>query len=113
MDCATLELKDMGNRRNISRVPATPSDKPYRVVKRWSKKYGWHFHVTGVPGRSLILVHVLNYVHQTRGCIGVGYDFRLINADKELDLYLSGDTLERLFNYMPEEFDMYINDNGN
>ncbi|SDT16222.1 hypothetical protein SAMN05192545_2911 [Maribacter dokdonensis] len=109
--CVTLELPDRGNQNNISRVPATLPGKPYRVKKRWSPKFKHHFHVTGVDGRTYILVHVLNTFHQTEGCIGVGYGFGYVNHDREMDIYMSRDTLDRMLALAPDEFDLYINDN--
>ena len=54
-----------------------------------SPKFGPTFEVSCVDGRSHILFHKLNTVHETRGCIGVGT--RISVSDNELFLERSGD----------------------
>jgi hypothetical protein len=51
--CFTMEPPWRDNRSNVSCIP--PGE--YKVVPRHSKKYGHHFHVTNVEGRSFILEH--------------------------------------------------------
>lgn len=104
--CVTLELPDKNNQNNISRIPAGT----YRVVRRWSKKFGNHFHLLDVEGRSLILIHVGNYFTQIEGCILVGTRFTDINKDGELDVVSSGYTMRRLLSVAPEEFELTIMD---
>jgi hypothetical protein len=65
----TFEEEDQGNRPGVSRIPAGV----YRCKRRRYNKGGYDtWEVTGVPGRSLILFHVINTEEDTEGCIGVG-----------------------------------------
>jgi len=68
----TLERPWLANKRNVSCIP----DGVYPLVyinKHQSHNFPYeHIAVMGVPNRSGILIHVLNYPRQTRGCIGVG-----------------------------------------
>lgn len=79
---STIELPYRENSRNISSIPVGK----YKVVHRWSVKYGHHLHVLDVVGRSMILIHTGNYYTQTQGCILVGYYHSDINADGLLDV---------------------------
>lgn len=78
---ATLELPFKENKRNISCIPTGK----YQVVKRWSIKYGNHFHILDVMGRSMILMHAGNYFGQTQGCVLLGWFHNDINKDGRLD----------------------------
>jgi hypothetical protein len=55
--CFVLELPNRDNAPNISRIPYGT----YSVKVRWSEKYGKHFWVTKVEGRTFILMHPGNY----------------------------------------------------
>ncbi|RKD96790.1 DUF5675 family protein [Marinifilum flexuosum] len=74
--CFALELPWRDNKQGLSCIPPGT----YTVVPRWSRKYGYHYHVTGVKGRMLILIHPLNfagdktkgYKTHSAGCIGLG-----------------------------------------
>jgi hypothetical protein len=103
--CCTLERAWIENRNKISCIP---ENKKYTVVKRQSEKHGNHFHIKNVPGRALILIHVLNSYDQTEGCIGVGDRFKDINGDKEEDVLDSRKTLDELYELLPEEFNLKI-----
>lgn len=64
--CHTIELPWLNNQPNNSCIP----EGTYVLEKRWSPKYLWHLHITGVKGRSLILIHPANdAVKELRGCI--------------------------------------------
>lgn len=49
---------------------------------RWrqSPKYGWTYEVTGVPGRSHILIHSANWAHQLLGCVAIGKARGVLNG---------------------------------
>ena len=104
--CATLELPDKSNKRNVSRIPAGT----YIVKIRWSKTYGWHYEVTDVDNRSYILIHLGNYYTDIRGCILFGNNFIDINNDGHLDVTSSKKTLRRLLNLGVREFELQIID---
>jgi hypothetical protein len=55
----------------ISCIPA----KKYKVVRHVSPTYGECWKVLNVPNRSQILIHPLNFDHETKGCIGLGEAF--------------------------------------
>lgn len=64
--CYTIELPWRNNAPGISCIPAGT----YMVEKRFSRKFQWHLHLTGVPGRNLILVHPANNaLRELKGCI--------------------------------------------
>lgn len=112
-ECKTLELPWLNNARNISCIP----EGVYKVVPRSSKKYGNHLHVTGVEGRSLILVHWGNFVGSdnprtghpdVRGCILVGQDYVDFDGDRIDEITNSKNTFKRLMNIAPNGFTLTV-----
>jgi len=101
-----LELADKGNQNSISRIP----EGIYDVVKRNSPKYGDHFHLINVPGRSYILIHVGNYYTNTRGCLLPGEGIYDINGDGLKDITNSANTMKKLNKIMDDEFTIEIKD---
>ena len=99
-----LELPYRNNMREISSIPVGK----YRVEKRTSVKYGSHFHVLGVSGRTLILIHVGNYHMNSKGCILVGSAHKYLNTDKNLDVANSLQTMKKLNTILPLNFDLEI-----
>ena len=68
----TLERNWVNNEKEISCIPAGS----YRCVRRLYHKHGyWTFEVTGVPGRTSILIHSGNTEDDSMGCILVGESF--------------------------------------
>ena len=64
--CKTIELPWKNNERSVSCIP----EGRYILQKRYSLKYKWHIHVTGVQNRSLILFHPANNaMKELNGCI--------------------------------------------
>lgn len=49
------------NKTNVSCIPSGD----YVVRPRYSRKYGWTFHVTDVEGRKYVLLHSGNYAGDT------------------------------------------------
>ena len=88
----TLELPWKENQRNISCIP----EGEYEIKKRHSKKFKEHFHITGVPGRSWILIHVANFVRELRGCIAPGEIHTDIDKDGIIDVGSSGLAMHKL-----------------
>lgn len=103
-NCFTLELPYLSNRQKISCIPTGV----YDVEKRFSDKYGSHFHVLDVPNRDMILIHNGNYYTQILGCILVGKDLIDLNKDGLKDVTESKKTLEKLSKLMPHNFKLYI-----
>ena len=102
--CCTLELPWRDNKRNISCIPSGT----YRAAPRFSEKFKWHYHITGVTGRDFILIHPGNFYFQIRGCVLVGEDFGDINSDGIQDVVNSRKTFDKLLRLAPEGFDLEI-----
>jgi len=74
--CHMAELPWRDNLPNVSCIPAGE----YRCVPRVSARYGRHYHLLGVPGRSMILIHsgnwagdvVQGYRTHSQGCLLAG-----------------------------------------
>jgi hypothetical protein len=99
-----LELPDRNNQTSISRI----NEGEYDCIKRYSEKYGDHFHVLNVLNRSYILIHVGNYYTNTRGCILPGDSISDIDGDGLKDVLNSGDTMDMLNEILPDEFILNI-----
>lgn len=104
--CKTLELQWLDNARNKSCIP----EGKYKVVKRLAhaKRNYNHFHVVDVPNRSFILIHTGNYSRQILGCILVGDKHVDIDKDGLTDVANSRVTLAKLYERMPDEFELTI-----
>ena len=64
--CYTIELPYVLNEKGVSCIP----EGKYFIRKRYSRKFGWHLEVKGVPNRSLILFHPANNaLRELKGCI--------------------------------------------
>jgi hypothetical protein len=64
--CFTIELPWENNLPQYSCIP----EGCYALKKRYSRKFGRHLLVDGVPGRELILVHPANdALKELKGCI--------------------------------------------
>ena len=64
--CATIELPWRNNQPRISCIP----EGEYRLTKRYSPKFHWHFQLLDVPERQYILVHPANdALAELQGCI--------------------------------------------
>lgn len=110
----TLELPDKANANNVSRILAGKYLCKYTRSESFSKAKGapvYTYEITSVPGRAGVRIHSANYYTQLRGCISLGNAHKDINADAQLDVIHSGDTMtefERLMNY--EDFILEIID---
>ena len=76
--CVTLEPPERGNLTDISCIPAGR----YRCRRVVSPRFGETFEVTGVPGRSQILVHAGNLAADTRGCVLVGRRYGVLGSER-------------------------------
>lgn len=74
--CYTLENPWRRNEPFVSCIPAGDYKLKLRqspIVQRASGgEFDYGFEVTGVPGRTFIMLHPGNWVHDTEGCILVG-----------------------------------------
>jgi hypothetical protein len=64
--CDAIELPWLQNQPGLSCIP----EGKYRIEMRYSRRFKTHMLLTGVPGRSLILIHPANNaVKELKGCI--------------------------------------------
>lgn len=69
----TLEPPWKSNQRGVSCIPPGI----YKITHSYSPKFQRNMpHLQDVPDRTEIMIHPLNWVFQTHGCIGVGYKFK-------------------------------------
>jgi len=66
----SVERPWQNNTPNVSCIP----EGDYLVVWRTSPKFGLTWHITDVPERTHILIHVANFPEDVQGCIGLGTD---------------------------------------
>lgn len=67
--CFTLERPWLNDQPDVSCIPVGS----YEVRMSWSPSWERMMpHLQNVPGRSEIMIHPLNFVRQTKGCIGLG-----------------------------------------
>jgi len=78
--CPTLEPPDNFNQVGKSQIP--PGQYMCQIVK--SPKYGYTWEVMDVPGRSNILFHWGNRVHNTQGCILLARYFGELYGDQAI-----------------------------
>lgn len=102
--CHTLELPWKNNEFQVSCIP----EGIYTVVRRYSAKFGHHFHITDVDGRTYILIHAGNYYTDILGCILVGKGLADINKDGLKDVTSSKAALTDLLAMMPKTFEIEI-----
>ena len=76
--CATLELPDIDNMRNKSRIP----DGEYICYKVDSPKFGPTYEIMNVPNRKHILFHKGNVAGDTLGCILLGQYAGKLKGDR-------------------------------
>ena len=76
--CVTLEPPALDNRVNVSAIPAGQ----YDCLRLNSATWGETFKVLDVPGRSHILFHPGNTIHDTRGCILLAEHFSKLRGDR-------------------------------
>ena len=100
----TLELPWKENKTNISCIPTGE----YKVVQRYTKKFGSHFHLLDVPGRKWILIHPANYVRELRGCIAPGISHEDIDGDGLMDVSKSRAAMALLQEHLHDEFKLEI-----
>jgi len=105
-----LELAWKNNQRSISCIPKGK----YTVEKKDPREDGSrfnypHFEVLDVPGgRQEIKWHRGNYNHEIRGCMLPGKTLHDLNDDGEMDVTDSKRTLQKLWDMLPERFQLTI-----
>lgn len=99
----SLERPWKDNERNISCIPPGL----YKVIKTTHKSLP-AFRVLDVPGRSGILIHIGNFIHQSEGCILPGKMVTHINNDKIPDVTHSKETILNLTEALPGTFNLLV-----
>lgn len=64
----TLELPWKDNQRQVSCIPKGT----YQLKRKYSPRFQRVWEVKDVPGRSDILIHRGNFIHEIQGCILLG-----------------------------------------
>lgn len=102
--CMTLELPDLNNTAYVSCIP----EGKYRVTKIQSPSLGLCFNIHDVLARNYIRIHSGNYTTQIEGCVLVGDSLKDINNDGVIDVTNSKNTLKKLLDSLPDEFELTI-----
>lgn len=101
--CVTGELPDRNNEADISCIPVGI----YQVIPHNSPKHPDTWEISGVPLRSNILLHNLNWpTGQSDGCIGVGK--QVMPIEGRVGISESVVTLNRLRTILPRSFVLEI-----
>lgn len=104
---ATLELPWKNNEFQQSCIPPGI----YQATLRESEKFGEHFILKDVPGRSMILIHPGNFPENTQGCILLGMTLSDINGDGKQETSNSKMALKSLVSKASEGFTLEISSN--
>ena len=100
--CNTCELQWDDNQPDTSCIPPGV----YQCIRHNGARFENVWEITGVPGRSAILLHTGNTIKDTDGCILVGNGFSKINDMPALtDSVL---TLNHLRSILPDSFTLTI-----
>lgn len=112
--CRTLELPDKKNANNVSRILAGKYICKFTQSASLKNKDGsplWSYEITKVPGRAGVRIHSANFFSQLRGCIALGSAHKDINADGNLDVLHSGNTMAEFEALMEKkDFELEIYD---
>lgn len=104
---ATLEQEWNNNVISNSCIPPG-----FYIVEHCNtKKHPNSFLLKGTEPRTAIMIHILNFMFQTEGCIGVGLYHEDINADGYPDLVSSGKAMDKLRAICKNEKTIFININ--
>lgn len=93
-----LELPWKDNKPKISCIP--PGTYDGVAINRFSNR-DYALWIQNVPGRTQILFHVGNYVHQINGCLLPGVSFKDIDKDGVMDVASSRTALIELEKLIP------------
>lgn len=103
-ECVGLELPWKDNKFRVSCIP----NGKYKAIKHKSPRLGNSFWIKDVPNRSEILIHIGNYNKDTVGCLLPGRERTDINKDGLMDVTRSGQTMDKLWEVLPNEFEIEI-----
>lgn len=108
----TMEEAQRNNKKSISCIPTGT----YNVQRYSSEKHPNSWQVMNVPGRDVILLHVINTEKDTEGCIGLGMEFGFIDAkddqsgriEKQPAILRSFEAISKFNNMMKDEESFYL-----
>ena len=96
--CVTVELPWRDNEPQKSCIPAGV----YNVIPHNSPAHPDTWEISGVPGRSEILIHSANFPDELLGCVGAGQAISMIEG--KLGVTNSVQTLDKLREVLPNSF---------
>lgn len=99
-----LEPSALFNLKYVSCIPCGL----YHVRKRHTPRFGHHFEILNVPGRTHILMHAGNLYKDTEGCLIPGEYFGYVNNDAVLDVKGSTQAMNELNSVLPDEFQIQV-----
>jgi len=94
LQCATLENPWLDNVQDLSCIP----EGSYDLTRTNSNRFGETFEISGVPGRTRILVHWGNTAKDTEGCVLLGAEIGTLGGDPAV--LRSRDAFRRFMNLM-------------
>lgn len=100
--CCTLELPWRDNQQKISCIPKGL----YKLSRYLSPSKGEVFLLHDVPNRSMIEIHIGNFVDDIQGCILVGRVYGKIDGKRAV--LHSTNTMVKLRKELPQEFELEI-----
>ncbi len=110
--CKTLELPDKNNASRVSCIPEGTYICKFTKSPLFSKNAGrdvFTYAVLNVPKRAGIRIHSANYARQLLGCIATGSAHKDLDADGQLDVIHSGDTMKKFEEFINrEDFELTI-----
>lgn len=95
--CWSLELPWRNNEREVSCIP----EGSYSAKKERHHKFGDVLRISGVPERDGILVHIGNYLKDTRGCILPGIQLGNLH-DGGVEVLSSTRAMAKLYELLPD-----------
>lgn len=107
--CVGLELPWLNNQKGVSCIfPGSYKGRKVGATKNIPYK---HIAIDGVEGRDGICMHIVNFVRQLRGCVGVGERHIDIDGDDIKDVTNSKNTFDKIMEFLPDNFDVIITEN--
>lgn len=106
---ASVELPDLNNARNISRIPAGT----YECEPIIRPNGDWAISIKNVPNRSHILIHKGNYTRDIQGCILIGKTHADIDSDGIMDVTSSAVAMGELRELIDQPTIIIIEDEYN
>ncbi len=110
----SMELPWKDNQSNISCIPEgiyivhKMMAEPRRNYNYFRFEFVKGRNIDKITGWSRILMHKITYVKDLLGCIGIGGAFKDLNGDQVPDMIDSTKALEKLWNYLPDVFELEI-----